>query len=242
MSATDNALMAWHAAHEIHDGEVVFVGIGAPGHAAMIARRHHASQLTMVFESGVMGADPEVLPLSTGSPSVARGAAMHGSMLDVFADLQQGRIDVGLLSGAQVDRHGNLNSTVIGSYASPKVRLPGSGGAHDIAVLARRIVILMPHDPARFVSRVDFVTSPGLLDGRSRKVGQIERAGPVSVVTPRALFRFPGGELTLAALAGGVTPEQALEGFGWSVAVADDLSTLPPFPSDAEARFPFLFL
>lgn len=239
MTPDQNALMAWHAASEITDGEVVFVGIGAPGHAAMMARRTHAPAISMVFESGVMGADPRELPLSTGSPSVARDAAMHGSMLDVFSDLQQGRIDVGLLSGAEVDRRGNLNSTAIGGYASPKVRLPGSGGAHDIAVLARRVVIVMPHDPKRFVERVDFVTSPGHRPGRQYDVGGVRREGPVAVVTSRALFRFDDGEMTLAALAPGLTADEALVGFAWPVPRRVELATLLPFPADTGA-FPFL--
>lgn len=240
MVPSETALMAWHASYEISDGETVFVGIGAPGLAAMTARRTHAPRISMVFESGVMGADPAVLPLSTGSPSVARGAAMHGSMLDVFAALQQGRIDVGLLSAAEVDRQGNLNSTVIGPYSQPKVRLPGSGGAHDIAVLARRVVVIMPHDPKRFVEKVNFVTSPGHLPTRKYDVGGIHRSGPVSVVTSRALFRFDGGELTLAATAQGTSVADALAGIPWSVPCRPDMTVLPPFPAGAEARFPFL--
>ena len=239
MTPDDNALMAWHAAGEIANGEVAFVGIGAPGYAAMMARRTHAPNLSMVFESGVMGADPAALPLSTGSPSVARNAAMHGSMLEVFSELQQGRIDVGLLSAAEVDRRGNLNSTVIGPYASPKVRLPGSGGAHDIALLARRVVILMPHDPKRFVGQVDFITSPGHLPGRDYDAGGVRRAGPVALVTSRALFRFDEGELTLAALAPGVAVEKALAGFAWTVPRRAELDILPPFPAAGE-RFAFL--
>ena len=239
MTPDENTLMAWHAAHEIIDGEVVFVGIGAPGYAAMMARRMHAPAISMVFESGVMAADPRELPLSTGSPSVARGAVMHGSMLDVFSELQQGRIDLGLLSAAEVDRRGNLNSTVIGGYDTPKVRLPGSGGAHDIAVLARRVVILMPHNPKRFVERVDFITSPGHLPGRQPHAGGVRRAGPVAVVTSRALFRFDDGEMTLAALAPGLTADEVLAGFAWSVPRRAELAILPPF-SDEAGLFPFL--
>ena len=239
MTPDENALMAWHAAGEIRDGEVVFVGIGAPGYAGMMARRTHAPSISMVFESGVMGADPSELPLSTGSPSVARGAAMHGSMLGVFGDLQQGRIDLGLLSAAEVDRRGNLNSTAIGGYAAPKVRLPGSGGAHDIAVLARRVVILMPHDPKRFVERVDFVTSPGHSLGRRYDAGGVRREGPVAVVTSRALFRFDDGEMTLAALAPGLNANDVLAGFAWPVPRRAELAVLPSFPADTGA-FAFL--
>ena len=240
MTPDENTLMAWHAASEIADGEVTFVGIGAPSYAAMMARRTHAPAISMVFESGVMGADPRELPLSTGSPSVARGAAMHGSMLDVFSELQAGRIDVGLLSAAEVDRRGNLNSTVIGGYAAPRVRLPGSGGAHDIAVLARRVVILMPHDPKRFVARVDFVTSPGHLPGRRYDVGGIRREGPVAVVTSRALFRFDDGELTLAAHAPGLDADEILADFVWPVPRRAELTILPPFPDNTGDLFPFL--
>jgi glutaconate CoA-transferase, subunit B len=153
--------MAWLGAKQIAPHEVVFVGIGAPCQAAMLARRMGNDHMTMIFESGVIGANPDEMPLSTGSPTVAKGAAMITDMLGVFALLQRGRIDLGILSGAEVDAAGNLNSTVIGPYDQPKLRLPGSGGAHDIALLARRVMILMPHDPKRFVSKVDFITSPG---------------------------------------------------------------------------------
>jgi glutaconate CoA-transferase subunit B len=150
------------AAREIGDGAVCFVGVGVPSLAAMAAKRHHAAAAVLVYESGAIDTDPPTPPLSTGSPAVVADAAMIGSCLDVFAMLQQGRFDLGLLSAAQVDRFGNLNSTVLGPYAAPRVRLVGSGGAHDIATLAREVLILMPHDPRRFVERVDFVTSPGL--------------------------------------------------------------------------------
>ena len=237
MTLDDDALMAWHAAAEIADGEVVFVGIGAPGHAAMIARRSHAPTISMVFEGGGLGAHPARRPLATASPAGARHAAMHGSMLDVFADLQQGRIDVGLLSAAEVDRRGNLNSTVLGDYASPKGRLPGSGGAHDIAMLARRVVILMPHDPRRFVERVDFITSPGHFVGRRYEVGGVRREGPVAVVTPHAVFRFDDGELTLAAVSDSMGAADVLAGFSWPVPCRAELETLPPFSWNADGRF-----
>ena len=232
--------MAWHAAHEIAEGEVVFVGIGVPELGATIARRDHAPGTAMVFESGVMGTDPLTPPLSTESSSVARGAAMHGSMLDVFAELQQGRIDVGLLSGAEVDRHGKLNSTAIGPYAAPKVRLPGSGSAHDIAVLARRVVIVMLHDPRRFVERVEFITSPGHDAGRAYESGGVPREGPVAVVTSRGLFRFDDGEMTLAGLAAGTSAADTLAGFERAIPQRARIATLPAFPKDGEARFPFL--
>jgi glutaconate CoA-transferase, subunit B len=223
--------MAWLAARLLADGEVAFVGIGAPGLAAMLARRHHA--LTLVFESGVIGADPSTLPLSTGSPSVAEGAAMIGDMLDVFATLQQGRIDVGLLSAAEVDRHGNLNSTSLGPRSRPTLRLPGSGGAHDIALLARRVVIVMPHEPKRFVESVAFNTSPGFLDGPgTRRALGLPGSGPAAVVTSKAWFAFDDEEMTLAGVLPGVSPDEAVAGFGWTVRRRAGLELLPPPPPE----------
>ncbi|MBM3611896.1 MAG: hypothetical protein FJX19_02845, partial [Alphaproteobacteria bacterium] len=132
--------MAFLGARQIAAQETVFVGIGAPCQAAMLARRLGNADMTMIFESGVIGADPQEMPLSTGSPSVAKGAKMTTDMLGVFALLQRGGIGLGILSGAEVDAAGNLNSTVLGSYAQPRLRLPGSGGAHDIALLCRRLM------------------------------------------------------------------------------------------------------
>ena len=221
------------AAREIHDGAVCFVGIGVPSLAAMAARRSHAPESVLIYESGAVDASPPVPPLSTGSPSVVADTAMVTSCFDVFSMLQRGVFDLGMLSAAQVDRYGNLNSTVLGSYERPKVRLVGSGGAHDIAVLAREVIIMMPHDPRRFVEKVDFVTSPGLAPagaGRRARGG-----GPTRMVTPRARFSFAAGELTLDALAPGVTQAQALEGFSWAVPVSPDLHDLPAIEPALEA-------
>lgn len=226
--------LAWMAASLIPDDCRVFVGIGAPCSAAMLARRNHASKIDMIFESGVMGADPCVLPLSTGSPSVASGALMVGSMLDVFSTLQRGEIDIGLLSGAQVDRRGNLNSTVIGDPSSPKLRLPGSGGAHDIAALARDVLILMPHEPRRFVEKVDFITSPGHVSGRSERAGLGN--GPKAVATDRALFGFLDGEMTLIGRYADIEEDAAVEHVGWPVRRADRIELIdPPSAENATA-------
>jgi glutaconate CoA-transferase subunit B len=224
--------MAWLGAERIAPGETVFVGIGAPCQAAMLARRTGNAGMTMVFESGVIGADPDRMPLSTGSPSVAKGARMVTDMLGVFALLQRGGIDLGILSGAEVDEAGNLNSTVIGPYGEPRLRLPGSGGAHDIALLARRVMILMPHEPKRFVRRVDFVTSPGHGPFRGRAgLG----AGPAVLVTTRAVFEFKDAKPVLVAHYADLSTEQAVEGIGWDIAVSPDLRHVPvPEPSVAE--------
>lgn len=232
--ADDEVWMSAVAARELRDGEVCFVGIGSPSIAALLARHRHAPGLVLVYESGAVDADPPTLPLSTGSPSVAARTPYLGDCLDVFGALQAGRIDVGLLSAAQVDRFGNLNSTFVGgSYAQPKVRLVGSGGAHDIASLVGRTVIVMPHDPRRFVERVDFVTAPGLDPDGLRAAGT-RGDGPVVLVTSRGRFTFAGGELTLAGVRDGRSADDAVEGFGWEVARADDLAVLPEVDADEE--------
>jgi glutaconate CoA-transferase subunit B len=215
------------AARSLRDGEACFVGIGVPSVAALLAKHTHAPDLALVYESGAYGTVPPALPMSTGSPSIAAGAACLGDCALVFGDLQAGRIDVAVLSAAQVDRRGNLNSTVIGDYRQPKVRLVGSGGAHDIASLVGRTIIVMPHDPRRFVERVDFATAPGFGDDGRRPAGTRGR-GPVELITPRGRFGFPSGQLTLEAVQTGFEVEQALEGFGWQVPVAPDLIELEP--------------
>jgi glutaconate CoA-transferase subunit B len=216
------------AAREISNGAVCFVGIGVPSLAAITAKKTHAPDMVLIYESGAVDALPPVPPLSTGSPSVVADTAMVTSCLDVFSMLQRGVFDLGMLSAAQVDRFGNLNSTALGPYATPKVRLVGSGGAHDIAVLAKEIMIMMPHDPRRFVEKVDFVTSPGIsreTTGRKKRGG-----GPRLLLTPRARFTFEAGELTLDALAPGVSKEAALEGIPWEVPVSAGLTELPALP------------
>ena len=216
------------AARVIADGDICFVGIGVPSLSAITARRGHAPDSVIIYESGAIDALPPVPPLSTGSPSVVADTAMVTSCLGVFSMLQQGVFDLGLLSAAQVDRFGNLNSTVLGPYATPKVRLVGSGGAHDIAVLAREIIIMMPHDPRRFVEKVDYITSPGLRTAANGMDADRTRGkGPRCVVTPRGRFTFEAGELTLDAIAPGFDEAQAVEGFGWKVPHAHVVRRLP---------------
>jgi glutaconate CoA-transferase, subunit B len=212
------------AAREIRDGDVCFVGIGVPSLAAMAAKRHHAPNAVLIYESGAVDADPPVPPLSTGSPSVVANTAMTTSCLDVFAMLQKGAFDRGLLSAAQVDRRGNLNSTSLNRKDKVPLRLVGSGGAHDIALLAREVVIMMPQDRRRFVEAVDFVTSPG-----ARKAGAARGAGPTCLVTPRARFSFAEGELTLEAIADGVEENDAVDCLPWVPPCATARpGTLPP--------------
>lgn len=223
MSISDEEYLAVHAARELIDGEVCFVGIGVPSHAAVLGKLTHAPDLTLVYESGAIGALPNVPPLSTGSPSVADGSMMIADCVRVFGELQAGHMDVGLLSGAQVDQQGNLNSTVIGDYAQPESRLVGSGGAHDVAVLARRVVVVMPHDPRRFVEHVDFVTSPGLPGPGRTPHGK----GPSCVVTSHARFAFEEGTLTLEAVRWDVDPDKLVAELGIPVPSAPRVRILP---------------
>jgi glutaconate CoA-transferase subunit B len=227
MDFTLTAELAFSAARELNNEDVCFVGIGVPSDAAVLAKHTHAPDMTLIYESGVIGADPLRAPLSTGSPSVAEGALMITDGLTVFGELQAGRINVGLLSAAQVDRRGNLNSTVIGSYKSPKLRMVGSGGAHDIACLAGRLVILMPHDPRRFVEKVDFITSPGV-EAESRKK-LLLGGGPSALVTERARFSFETGFAQLSAIMPGYSEEDAVEDIPWSVNKSDDFEVISAF-------------
>lgn len=168
-----NELMIVNAARLLQDGDLVFVGVGAPNLACNLARRTHAPNLTMVYEAGVIGAQPARLPLSIGDPTLVSGASAVCSMYEIFSlYLQRGNVDVGFLGGAQIDRFCNINATVIGDYYHPKVRLPGSGGSMEIAAWANRCYIMTPHDKRRFPEKVDFCTSAGFLSaGQSgRKV------------------------------------------------------------------------
>jgi glutaconate CoA-transferase subunit B len=197
-------MMATVAARELADGEVVFVGIGLPNLACNLARRTHAPNLVLIYESGAVGATPSRLPVSIGDPALVTGSLMVCGMADVFQlFLQNGRIEVGFLGGAQVDRYANINTTVIGSYAKPKVRLPGSGGAAEIAIHARRILIVAKLSPRVFPERVDFLTSPG------RRVAK--------VITDKGVLERDAktGELVLAALYPGVEVADVQAGVGW---------------------------
>ena len=216
---TPQEMMAVAAARELADGEVVFVGIGLPNLACNIARAVHGPSLVMIYESGAVGAVPERLPVSIGDPSLVTGSLMVASMADIFQGfLQGGRIDVGMVGGAQIDRWGNINTTVIGDYARPAVRLPGSGGAAEIAIHAGRTIVVGILGPRAFPASVDFITSPGQRSrGRSRRELGMPGAGPVKVITDKAILEADEetGELVLAALYPGCSETEVRAGVGW---------------------------
>jgi glutaconate CoA-transferase subunit B len=234
---TPSELMVAAAARELADGEVVFVGIGLPNLACNLARRLHAPNLVLVYESGAVGAQPERVPVSIGDPALAAGALAVASMAEVFNSyLQGGRIDVGFLQGAQIDRFGNLNTTVIGDYARPKVRLPGSGGACEIAIHAKRVVVIAPQSRRSFPARLDFRTSPGHLDGGdARGRAGFPGAGPVAVITQLATYGFERGEMTLATLHPGVTLDEVRANLGWEPRLAPAVGVTAP-PTAEEVR------
>jgi glutaconate CoA-transferase subunit B len=232
-------MMATVAARELRDGEVVFVGIGLPNLACNLARATHAPRLVLIYESGAVGAEPERLPVSIGDPSLVTGSLMVCGMADVFQFLlQNGRIEVGFLGGAQIDRYGNINTTVVGAYDAPAVRLPGSGGAAEIAIHARRTVVISRLSRRAFPESVDFLTSPGhRMRGRSRSELGMPGAGPVRVVTDKAILEADPetGELVLAALYPDTAVEEVRGGVGWPLRCRETLRTVEP-PGPEELR------
>jgi glutaconate CoA-transferase subunit B len=217
---TRDEMMAVEAARRLGDDTVCFVGIGLPSVAANLARATHAPGCTLVYESGTIGAKPYRLPLSIGDGELAETADAVVSVPEMFAYwLQGGRIDVGFLGAAQIDRHGNLNSTVIGPYDTPKVRLPGAGGAPEIATSVGDVFVMLRQSPRTFVERIDFVSSVG---ARVRVV-----------VTDRGILEPSDGELTLTRVHAGVTVDDARAATGWALRVAADVGETEP-PSEIE--------
>jgi len=221
-------LMIINAARLLRDGDVVFVGVGQPNLACNLAKRTHAPNLVMIYEAGVIGAEPARLPLSIGDPTLVSGALSVVSMYDIFANyLQRGNVDVGFMGGAQIDKFGNINATVIGEYAQPKVRLPGSGGSQEIAAWANRCYIMTPHQKRRFPEKVDFLTSAGFLNGRKeREAAGLRGGGMMAVVTDIGMMEpDTHGEMILTALHPGKTVDDAKANTGWDLKVANQLRT-----------------
>lgn len=235
---TATEMMVVTASRMLRDGDVVFVGIGLPNLACNLALRTHAPTLTMIYEAGVIGAQPKRLPLSIGDPTLVSGAAAVCSMYEVFSFyLQRGKIDVGFLGGAQIDRYGNINATVIGPYAKPKVRLPGAGGSAEMAAWANRCYLITPHQVRRFPERCDFSTSVGFLGGRAERIASgVRGGGPLAAVTDLGIMEpDENGELVLTSLHPGATAEEAVKNTGWSLKVAASLKTTEP-PTAEEVR------
>lgn len=235
---TASELMTINAARLLRDGDVVFVGVGLPNLACNLAHRTHAPNLVMIYEAGVIGARPARLPLSIGDPTLASGALSVCSMYDIFTlYLQRGNVDVGFLGGAQIDRFGNINATIIGDYTHPKVRLPGSGGSMEIAAWANRCYIITPHQKRRLPERVDFCTSAGFLGGKAeRQASGVRGGGPQAVITDLGILEpDENGELILTALHPNCTVEQARENTGWDLKISNNLRVTEAL-SEAELR------
>jgi glutaconate CoA-transferase subunit B len=234
MDYTASELMIAASARALTGERVVFVGVGLPNIACNLARRTVAPDLELVYESGVFGSRPVRLPLSIGDPTLVSGATLVCPMSDLFMYyLQGGRIQVAFLGAAQIDRFGNINTTVIGSYPQPRVRLPGSGGACEIAIHARKVFVIVRLTRRAFVEQLDFCTSPGHLNGTpgGRRALRMPGAGPQLVVTDKAIFHFDrdAGEMLLSSVHPGVTVEEVQDAVSWPLKVAENLQvTMPP--------------
>jgi acyl CoA:acetate/3-ketoacid CoA transferase beta subunit len=239
---TASEMMTITAARLLKNGMSCFVGIGLPSLAANLARLTHAPDLALIYESGPIGAKPRTLPLSIGDGELAETADTIVATPEIFRYwLQGGHIDVGFLGAAQIDRFGNINTTVIGPYDHPTTRLPGSGGACEIAINARQVFVIMRQSARSFVETIDFRTSPGNLGGaaeadRIRREGGWLGRGPSIVVTDLGIYHFDErGEMRLDSLHPGATVEAVRDSIGWDVAIAPELAATPP-PTDEELR------
>ncbi len=237
MSYSPDEMMAVAAARRLRDGMVCFVGIGLPSRAANLARATHAPGCVLVYESGTIGAKPHHLPLSIGDGELAETADAVVSVPEIFGYwLQGGRIDVGFLGAAQIDRYGNLNSSVIGSYDAPVVRLPGAGGAPEIAALCRQTYVMLRQTPRAFVEQLDFRTTVGYGEGPGSRRALGMPGGGVTVVVTDIGVLEPDREtceLTLTSLHPGRTVEEARAATGWELRVADDVTHGEP-PTEKE--------
>ncbi|GAB6933737.1 CoA-transferase subunit beta [Calditerricola satsumensis] len=237
MAYTPQEWMVVAAAREIRDGEVVFVGMRLPLLAFAVAKCRHAPRAVGLFENGVIRDTPpaELLYTMGDNPNIHQAVSCT-SMLTVMGLLQRGEVDAGFIGGAEVDRFGNLNTSYIGPPERPRVKLPGSGGGVDIACLAKRLLIIMPHEKKRFVERVSFITSPGYGDGPGwRERHGLPRGGPDVIISTLGVFRFDPRtrEAYLASYRPGVTPEEVCAHTGWALRVAPDCEP-GPVPTEEE--------
>jgi glutaconate CoA-transferase subunit B len=238
LSYTADEMMTITAARSLRDGMTCFVGIGLPSAAANLARATHAPGLVLIYESGTIGSKPGQVPLSIGDGILAETADSVVSVPEIFNYwLQPGRIDMGFLGAAQLDRYGNINTTVIGpSYESPAVRLPGAGGAPEIAAACKEVAVVLRQSRQTFAERLDFVTSVGFGTGpQSRQQLGLTGGGPQLVITDLGVLRPDPGtcELVLTGVYAGVSAQRVRDNTGWDLLILPDLVDIPP-PSDAE--------
>jgi glutaconate CoA-transferase subunit B len=237
---TSDEMMTVTAARTLRDGMTCFVGIGLPSEAANLARATHAPSLVLIYESGTIGAKPGALPLSIGDGILAQTADTVVSVPEIFNYwIQPGRIDIGFLGAAQIDKFGNINTTVIGDYAHPKVRLPGAGGAPEIAASCREITVVLRQNPRAFVERVDFVTSVGFGDGPgARERLGLTGAGPQRIITDLGVLEPDPGtcEMVLTGMYPGVSVSDIKNRTGWELKVSGGLAEIPaPGPGELSA-------
>ena len=236
---TADEMMTIAAARRLANGAVCFVGIGLPSAAANVARLTHAPEVVLIYESGPIGCRPSVLPLSIGDGELSETADAVVSIPEMFSYwLQGGRIDVGFLGAAQIDRYANINTTVIGDYDRPSVRLPGAGGAPEIAASSKEVLITLRQTARAFVERLDFVTSLGhVTGGSSRAKMNLPGQGPVAVITDLGILTPDPvtRELTLTSVHPGVTVDKVVKSTGWPLKVAAEVATTPP-PTEIELQ------
>ncbi|WP_313738661.1 CoA-transferase subunit beta [Pseudomonas sp.] len=237
MSYSTSEMMTVAAARRLRNGAVCFVGIGLPSKAANLARLTSSPDVVLIYESGPIGAKPSVLPLSIGDGELAETADTVVPTGEIFRYwLQGGRIDVGFLGAAQVDRFGNINTTVVGDYHAPRTRLPGAGGAPEIAGSAKQVLIILKQSPRAFVEKLDFITSVGHGEGGdSRQRLGLPGEGPVGIITDLCIMQPETGshEFVVTSIHPGVTREQIVAATGWAIRFADDVQTTEA-PSDVE--------
>jgi len=234
-----NELLICIAARMFEDGKTCFIGTGIPMLAASLAQRLYSPNLVAVFEFGGVGALLEDLPMAVGEARTFHKALVASGICDIMETAQRGFIDYGFLGGAQIDPYGNLNSTVIGDYHAPKVRLPGSGGGNDVGSFCWQTIALMQHDKRRFVPRVDFCTTPGYLAGPGAReaAGLPGNTGPLAVISTLATLGFDpdSKRMRLDAVHPGVSVDQVLENTNFDLLLADTIQQNEP-PSDLELR------
>jgi glutaconate CoA-transferase, subunit B len=232
-------LLACVASHLLEDRKSVFVGTGLPMIAGMLAQRTHAPGLLIIFEAGGIGPQVPVLPISVGDSRTFHKAVAASSMHDVMSMSQAGYVDYGFLGAAQLDPYGNINTTVIGDHDHPTARLPGSGGANDVGSFSHRTIVIMRQDRRKFVAKLDFLTTPGYLDGPGarERAGLPADSGPYRVITQLGVYGFDDAtkRMRLLAVHPGVGVEDIQANSGFELAVADRLTTSAP-PTDEERR------